>query len=187
VELDRNRDVAIARINTLLDRQPDYPLPPPPAKLPGIEDLPLADELRLTAVANRPDLAAIAARLRAEQSALALANKDYLPDFEVMGRYDAFWQEPEQTARSAGRCRGFDPINLLPPLAVQFGDAIDPIAFPQGRVVALHRGPLDELHEALAVHAVDEKSRQSSTLPVKGAHAIGSRIAIHRQKLAGPK
>ena len=98
VELDRNRDVAIARINTLLDRAPDYPLPPPPAALPTVEASPPADELRLTAIANRPDLGAIAARLRAEQSALALANKDYLPDFEVMGRYDAFWQEPQLRA-----------------------------------------------------------------------------------------
>lgn len=45
------------------------------------------------AVASRPDLAAIAARLRAEEASLELAHKDYLPDVEVMGRYDAFWQE----------------------------------------------------------------------------------------------
>lgn len=93
IELDRNRNVAVARINTLLHRSPDYPLAPPPSELPTVEDLPPADDLRMTAVASRPDLAAIAARLRAEQASLELAYKDYLPDFEVMGRYDAFWQE----------------------------------------------------------------------------------------------
>jgi outer membrane protein TolC len=93
IELDRNRKVAIARINTLLHRAADYPLAAPPGVLPAVEDLPPADELRLMAVASRPDLAAVAARLRAEEAALQLAYKDYLPDFEVMGRYDAFWQE----------------------------------------------------------------------------------------------
>jgi outer membrane protein TolC len=93
VELERNRGVAIARINTLVHRAPDLPLPPPPAALPPVEELPGVDELRLSAVASRPDLAAIAARLRADQAALELAYKNYLPDFEVMGRYDAFWQE----------------------------------------------------------------------------------------------
>jgi outer membrane protein TolC len=93
IELNRNRKVAIARINTLLHRDPDYPLAPPPGELPAVEDLPPADELRITAVASRPDLAAIAARLRAEEASLELAHKNYLPDVEVMGRYDAFWQE----------------------------------------------------------------------------------------------
>jgi outer membrane protein, heavy metal efflux system len=94
VELVRNRGIAIARINTLLHRLPDEALAPPPAELPGVAELPPADELRMTAVASRPDLAAVAARLRADEASLELAYKDYLPDFEVMGRYDAFWQEP---------------------------------------------------------------------------------------------
>jgi outer membrane protein TolC len=98
VELERNRGVAIARINTLLNRSPDFPLPPPPSSLPPIEAIPPAEDLRLTAVASRPDLAAIGARWRAEESSLALAHKDYLPDLEVMGRYDAFWQEPSLRA-----------------------------------------------------------------------------------------
>jgi outer membrane protein TolC len=94
VELERNRKVTMARINTLLHRSPDYPLAPPPGALAPVVELLPADELRMTAVANRPDLAAIAARLRAEEASLEVAYKDYLPDFQVMGRYDAFWQEP---------------------------------------------------------------------------------------------
>jgi cobalt-zinc-cadmium efflux system outer membrane protein len=93
IELDRNRKVAVARINTLLHRAPDDPLAPPPGELPAIEDLPPSDELRTSAVANRPDLAAVANRIRAEEASLELARKNYRPDFEVMGRYDAFWQE----------------------------------------------------------------------------------------------
>lgn len=93
VELHRNGKVAVARINTLLHRAPDDPLAPPPSDLPAVEDLPPADELRLTAAATRPDLAALASRIRAEEAALELAHKDYRPDIEVMGRYDTFWQE----------------------------------------------------------------------------------------------
>lgn len=92
-ELARNRKVASARINTLLHRAPDWPLPPSPKHLGRVVVLPEPELLRQTAVANRPDLAAIAARLYAAQTAVDLADKDYYPDVEVMGRYDAFWQE----------------------------------------------------------------------------------------------
>jgi outer membrane protein TolC len=98
VELVRNRGIAVARINTLLHRPPDYPLAPPPRGLPAIEELPPSDALRQIALASRPDLAAIGARLRADEAALALADKDYRPDLEIMGRYDAFWQEPSLRA-----------------------------------------------------------------------------------------
>jgi outer membrane protein TolC len=98
IELDRNRRVAVARINTLLHRLPDCPLAPPPHGLPGVEALPPVEELRMTAAASRPDLAALAARVREDEAAVQLANKDYLPDVEVMGRYDAFWQEPQLRA-----------------------------------------------------------------------------------------
>jgi outer membrane protein TolC len=41
---------------------------------------------------QRPDLAALAAKVRAEQAAVTLACKDYYPDVDVFGRYDTFWQ-----------------------------------------------------------------------------------------------
>jgi outer membrane protein TolC len=99
IELERNRKVAVARINTLLHRAPDDSLAPPPGELPSVENLPAADELRSTALASRPDLSAIAARIRGEEAALELANRNYRPDVEVMGRYDAFWQEPPLRAQ----------------------------------------------------------------------------------------
>src|SRR5262249_14796524 len=95
VELERNRGVAIARLNPLLHGAADGPLPPSPKALPPAGELPSIEELRQTALSNRPDLAAIAARLAAEQSTLALAWKNYRPDLELMGRYDTFWQEPQ--------------------------------------------------------------------------------------------
>jgi outer membrane protein, heavy metal efflux system len=101
VEIDQLLQVAIARINTLLHRQPQLPLPPPPTELEQTERLPSVDELRERAVEQRPDLSAMAARLQSEQSALALTIKDYYPDFEFMGKYDTFWTDPAQRGQVA--------------------------------------------------------------------------------------
>ena len=39
---------------------------------------------------------ALGARLRAEQAAVAIAERDYYPDLDVVGRYDAFWQKADR-------------------------------------------------------------------------------------------
>jgi outer membrane protein TolC len=96
VELARMNRVAVARINTLMHLPPDAPVLPAPPSLPiGSSPAPV-ELLRNTAIQRRPDLAAIGARLRAERASLALAYKEFLPDFEVFGRYDSFWQPDTQ-------------------------------------------------------------------------------------------
>jgi outer membrane protein TolC len=91
--LERMLQVARARINTLLHLPPDAPLPPPPERLPPGGPLPDEAALRALALERRPDLRALSERIAAERASLALAHKDYLPDFEVMGAYDDFWSE----------------------------------------------------------------------------------------------
>jgi outer membrane protein TolC len=91
--LERMREVAVARINTLMHLPPDSPLPPPPRELGPAEAPPDAAGLRRLALARRPDLKALADRVAAEQAAVALAEKEYKPDFEVMAAYDSLWQE----------------------------------------------------------------------------------------------
>ena len=91
--LERMLRVARARINTLLHLPPDAPLPPPPARVPAVGPLPDEASLGALALAQRPDLKALAERIAAEQASLALAHKDYYPDFEVMAAYDDFWGE----------------------------------------------------------------------------------------------
>ncbi len=91
--VERMRQVAVARINTLLHLPPDGPLPPPPPRLRPEGPLPGAPELRALAQAGRPDLRALADRLAAEQASLQLARTEFYPDVEVMAGYDAFWQE----------------------------------------------------------------------------------------------
>gem|GEM_PF-5941369 len=92
LELTRTQRIATARINTLLRRNPDERLPAPPAELSDGVQLPDAVQLRQLAVGQRPDLAAIAARVRSEQAAVNLASRQFYPDTELYGRYDSFWQ-----------------------------------------------------------------------------------------------
>jgi cobalt-zinc-cadmium efflux system outer membrane protein len=97
-ELARDAQVAVARINTLLHRAADYPLPPPPANVATAERVPTAESLEQAAVGSRPDLSAAEARIRAEEAGLALACREYYPDVNVVGRYDAFMPEEMRPA-----------------------------------------------------------------------------------------
>lgn len=85
---------AAERINTLLHRAPELPLPPPPATL----EVPSEDELDVPALteralAQRPELRALRARVAAREQSVALARREYFPDFTLSGAYDRFWQE----------------------------------------------------------------------------------------------
>lgn len=96
IELEQNLTVAVARINALLHREPQLPLPSP-VRLPGTAgELPDVASLRQMAIERRPDLTAQAARIEAEEASVALAVKEFYPDFEFMGRYDNFWTNVEQ-------------------------------------------------------------------------------------------
>src|SRR5262249_41547457 len=86
---ERMRRVAVARLNTLLHRPPDSPLPPPPDRLTPCDGLPAVEVLRAQALEARPDLKALAERLHADEAALALAHKECGPDVEVLVAYDS--------------------------------------------------------------------------------------------------
>jgi len=87
--LERMRRVTIARLNTLMNLPVDSPLPRAPQTLEAIAKLPEADRLRSLALARRPDLKALADRVAGEEAALALAQKEYYPDFEASAAYDS--------------------------------------------------------------------------------------------------
>jgi outer membrane protein TolC len=89
-ELARDEEVAIARINTLLHRAADHPLPPPPAKVPLSDSLPAVEALQQAAAESRPDLFAQQARIRTEEANLAWACREYYPDVNLVAKYDGF-------------------------------------------------------------------------------------------------
>jgi outer membrane protein TolC len=86
--LERLRQVAVARLNTLMHLSPDLPLPPPPKEVSVAGELPKAAALRAAALVRRPDLLAVTNRIAAEEASLGLANREYYPDFDVMAAYD---------------------------------------------------------------------------------------------------
>jgi outer membrane protein TolC len=90
IALRRARQVAVARLNTLMHLPPDNPLPPP-ADAAAPPPLPDVEKLRTTAT-GRPDVRAAVARVSAEEANFALAVREYNPDFELMAAYDGFWQ-----------------------------------------------------------------------------------------------
>ena len=96
IQRETSQRRAIARINALLHRLPDAPLPPPPATLAAPIEPPLdAGALTERALAERPELRAARARVAARESAVALARRAYLPDFTLTGAYDRFWEEKQ--------------------------------------------------------------------------------------------
>jgi outer membrane protein TolC len=95
--LDRMRQVAVARMNTLMHLPPKLPLPPPPAKLELSGTLPDEEALCSTALARRPDLRALEDHIAAEQASAALARKEYCPDVEAFFMYDRFMGNTSDT------------------------------------------------------------------------------------------
>lgn len=108
IELERAQRIAVARINTLMHNPPDAYLPPPPAHLDALPVRVSAVELRAIAVSRRPDLASLSAKIQAEQARLRLAEKEFMPDVELFGRYDNFWSQPS--------LRGQVGVNMNVPL-----------------------------------------------------------------------
>ena len=96
-EVERERAVAVAQINTLLHRPADLPLPSPPTRLEVAESLPPREVLCDMALTQRPELAAEAAQIRAEEAAWGIACKEYLPDVELAAKYDHFMPEEMRT------------------------------------------------------------------------------------------
>lgn len=86
VMLQQDGDLARARLNTLLGRDPGAPFDVVgdsalPSKLPGLLDL------EKTALDNRPELAAISATIRQGETRTQLAEKSFKPDYTLSGGY----------------------------------------------------------------------------------------------------
>lgn len=137
-ELTRDEQVAIARINTLLHRAADHPLPPPPAKVPLPNSLPATEALQ-QAAESRPDLFAMQARIRAEEASVALACKEYHPDLNLVAKYDGFMPEdmrpqvgmelnvPLQCARRSAAIR--EASDRLRQRRAEYQDRLDQVRF----------------------------------------------------------
>ena len=95
VALRADQRIVVEQLNALLHRAPGLPLPAPPPALEVQAPAEPREALLARALAERPELHAAEARVRARESAVALARREYLPDYRVMGGYDGFEEEDE--------------------------------------------------------------------------------------------
>lgn len=163
LELNRSEQIAVARINTLLHQRPDHPIPPAPSQLAVDDDHQLdAVSLREIALQKRPELASLAAKIQSEQAAVALACKEYYPDFEFMGRYDSFWTDTVQ--------RPMVGMNMNIPLnRGRRGAAVREAQFRVTRLVAELAQQQDMVREEVQVaYSRLEASRQAVALYREG-------------------
>jgi cobalt-zinc-cadmium efflux system outer membrane protein len=96
VELATARRVTAQQIALLLHERSGAALPPPPSTVtpvaaPGDDDATALE----SALAERPELRAADARVRAREAGEDLARRDFLPDFRLMGVYDRSWNETD--------------------------------------------------------------------------------------------
>jgi outer membrane protein, heavy metal efflux system len=94
VELETERRIAVERINALLHRPSGLALPPAPRELEPQASPELDEQSLLShALEARPELRAAQARIRAREADVALARREFLPDFTLRGAYEGSWQE----------------------------------------------------------------------------------------------
>ncbi len=165
IEIERMKRVAVARINTLLRRAPTEPLPPAPRTLVIEDNLPEVIQLQQSAFTQRPDLAALAARVRAEEAAVNLALKQYYPDAEFYGRYDSFWQP----ASTQSDLRGQVGMNVNVPIyrnKLQAAVCEAQFRLSQRRAEYQQR-QLDIQYEVQAAYEAVQESSQAAELYAK--------------------
>ena len=80
--LEQQRDTAQAKLNTLLDRDPRFPLEPPQGPREGRFDKDL-EELYQMAVNARPELKAAGLAVQRNERSRALAQREFYPDVNV--------------------------------------------------------------------------------------------------------
>jgi outer membrane protein TolC len=95
--LAAERDILIAQLNELLHRDPESPLPPPPAELDlrPLPDVSSAKALQAQALRGRTEIAAAREHARAEQARAEQAGRETYPDFTLMTSYNSMWDMPE--------------------------------------------------------------------------------------------
>ncbi|MGC9198148.1 MAG: TolC family protein [Acidobacteriaceae bacterium] len=86
IRFDRDADVARARLNTLLGRDPEAPLTVR-GQYAVLSTLPSAQRLEDVALRSRPDLIAAQAAAESSHKQQLLAQKAYAPDFTVTAGY----------------------------------------------------------------------------------------------------
>jgi cobalt-zinc-cadmium efflux system outer membrane protein len=92
VMLERQRRLAVARLNLLMHDAPDRVLPPP-AELALPDTTSMSADLTARARALRPELRAADARVGASEAGVDAARRARLPETSVSAGYDRMWSD----------------------------------------------------------------------------------------------
>ncbi|HZD51427.1 MAG TPA: TolC family protein [Woeseiaceae bacterium] len=95
LELLRAQTAARARINGLLNRPPETPLPPAAGiavRRPVLD----ARALERLTVDRHPELKQLDAEIAAANSRITVARKAFYPDFQIHAGYNALWNNPDK-------------------------------------------------------------------------------------------
>lgn len=95
LRLLRLQTAILARINALLNRPPDTPLPPA-ARMGALPEPPAFEALKTLTLARHPELERLDARVLANQSRVTLAEKAFYPDFQLGVGYNSLWDAPDK-------------------------------------------------------------------------------------------
>ena len=97
VVLDTERALLRTRLNALLHRRPEAPIPPPPEELvvdERVDVVPRGDRIE-QALVVRSEVRAAKSDLEARRLEIELSRLDSRPDFEVMGSFNSMWNESD--------------------------------------------------------------------------------------------
>lgn len=97
LRLHRQQTSVQARINALLNRQPDAPLAEA-ALLPPLSAPPTLEVMKTLALAQHPELSRLDAQISASKSRVTLAEKAFYPDFQVGVGYNSLWDGADKRA-----------------------------------------------------------------------------------------
>lgn len=174
--LESARERLRAQLNALLHRPPSAQLPSPPKALeqPGRPSK-SSEALQEEALRQRPELASLRARLGGSDAAVALAKREYLPDFMLMGSYNnMFMDKPHQFMAGVA-------VNL-PILTGKRRAAIEEAEGERRRLRQEELALLDELRAevAQALSRLDEAYRSDALLHQRLLPAARDQLAAAR-------
>ncbi|MCH9670540.1 MAG: TolC family protein [Gammaproteobacteria bacterium] len=95
LQLHRQQATVQARINALLNRLPDAPLPPA-AQVAHTTVPPALETLQSLALAQHPELAGMDSQIAANQSRVTLAEKALYPNFQIGVGYNSLWDDTDK-------------------------------------------------------------------------------------------
>lgn len=98
VVLTADRQTLLARLNELLHRPPETPIPPPPKMAAPMPEAPAGPKSALItiALARHPEVAAARARVAADVTGVELARLEGRPDFQPMTSFNSLWMQGAQ-------------------------------------------------------------------------------------------